>query len=117
MAYTPTTWANGDSVNAVKLNKLEQGVKDQSGLVVTVYRPATDVLILDKTWQEIFDAFSSGCTVILAYSSAESSDAITCATLVLYVGTDNAANPYVVYSAFGTGFVAADVNAYPRWVS
>ena len=26
MAYTPTTWATGDTVTATKMNKLEQGV-------------------------------------------------------------------------------------------
>ena len=29
MAYTPTTWNNGDLITAEKLNKLEQGVKDE----------------------------------------------------------------------------------------
>lgn len=30
MAYTPTTWAAGDTVTATKLNKLEQGVANAS---------------------------------------------------------------------------------------
>lgn len=29
MAYTPTTWSNGDVITAEKLNKLEQGVKNE----------------------------------------------------------------------------------------
>mgnify|MGYP001624502582 FL=1 len=29
MAYTPTTWNNGDLITAEKLNKLEQGVKNE----------------------------------------------------------------------------------------
>ena len=29
MAYTPTTWSDGDVITADKLNKLEQGVQDQ----------------------------------------------------------------------------------------
>ena len=39
MSYEPTVWAPGDTVTAVKLNKLEQGVKDAGdsggGLLVT----------------------------------------------------------------------------------
>lgn len=29
MAYTPTTWANGDVITAEKLNKLETGVQNE----------------------------------------------------------------------------------------
>ena len=29
MAYTPTTWNDGDVMTAEKLNKLEQGVKNE----------------------------------------------------------------------------------------
>ena len=29
MAYTPTTWSDGDVITAEKMNKLEQGVKNQ----------------------------------------------------------------------------------------
>lgn len=29
MAYEPTTWSNGDLITAEKLNKLEQGVKNE----------------------------------------------------------------------------------------
>lgn len=29
MAYTPTTWNNNDVITAEKLNKLEQGVKNE----------------------------------------------------------------------------------------
>ena len=29
MAYTPTTWTDGDVITAEKLNKLEQGVKNE----------------------------------------------------------------------------------------
>lgn len=31
MAYNPTTWKDGDVITAVKMNKLEQGVKDAGG--------------------------------------------------------------------------------------
>lgn len=29
MAYTPTTWKDGDTITAEKLNKLEQGVQNE----------------------------------------------------------------------------------------
>lgn len=31
MAYTPTTWNDGDVITAEKMNKLEKGVKDNVG--------------------------------------------------------------------------------------
>lgn len=31
MAYTPTTWKDGDVITAVKMNKIEQGVANVSG--------------------------------------------------------------------------------------
>ena len=31
MAYTPTTWNDGDVITAEKMNKLEQGIKDNVG--------------------------------------------------------------------------------------
>lgn len=29
MSYVPTTWSDGDVITAVKMNKLEQGVKNE----------------------------------------------------------------------------------------
>ena len=31
MSYTPTTWVNGDTITAAKLNKMEQGIADGGG--------------------------------------------------------------------------------------
>ena len=35
MAYTPTTWATGDKISSVKMNKLEQGVADAQPALVS----------------------------------------------------------------------------------
>lgn len=56
MSYTPTVWANGDTITATKLNKIENGIADAGGggggvLVVTDTNGT-----LDATWQEIHDA-------------------------------------------------------------
>jgi len=31
MSYTPTTWTNGDTITAAKLNKMEQGIAEGGG--------------------------------------------------------------------------------------
>ena len=55
MSYTKREWATGNVVGAVDLNRMENGIEDAgSGQVLVV----TDTEgTLDKTWQEIYDAF------------------------------------------------------------
>lgn len=55
MAYTPNTWATGDTITAAKLNNMEQGIASAGGGILVVDIDAeTDSLT--KTWQEISDA-------------------------------------------------------------
>lgn len=55
MAYTPTEWVTGDTITAEKLNKLEQGIASSAMEVVATFD--NGVHTLNKTWQEIYDAF------------------------------------------------------------
>lgn len=63
MAYTKTNWTNGDLITASKLNKIEQGIADGSSgggvLFINAVEDGTTIT-LDKTWQEIYDAYISG---------------------------------------------------------
>ena len=59
MAYTPTEWKNGDVITAEKLNNLEEGVQevltnDGGGRLIATPNHNN---VLDKTWQQIYDAF------------------------------------------------------------
>lgn len=80
MAYEPTVWNCGDVITADKLNKLENGLADccsgggTEPLVVHITeREATaeecagagTVKTLDRTWQEIYDAFPNVCLIEL----------------------------------------------------
>lgn len=61
MAYTPKTWACGDTITADELNRMEEGISSAQGgggtpLVVNVVAEGS-ATTLDKTWQEIYDAF------------------------------------------------------------
>lgn len=62
MAYEPTVWECGDVVTAELLNKLEQAVAELSEggsaepLTVSTSTQG-DLSVMDKTWQEIHDAF------------------------------------------------------------
>ena len=61
MSYTKREWATGNVVGAVDLNRIENGIEDAgSGQVLVV----TDTEgTLDKTWQEIYDAFPN-CYIV-----------------------------------------------------
>lgn len=76
MAYEPTSWSTGDIVTAEKLNKLENGIASSGGeifIVNTLLDEETGGMILDKTWQEIKDAFDSGKLIlgVAAYGTEE----------------------------------------------
>ena len=54
MSYSPTNWQAGDTVTSAKLNKIEQGIKNN--ILITNIIVEDPVAYLDKTWQEIYDA-------------------------------------------------------------
>ena len=59
MSYNKRTWATGNVVGAVDLNRIENGIADSRGILVVnaVYDSENNSYTLDKTWQEIYDAF------------------------------------------------------------
>lgn len=69
MSYTPTTWANGDTITAGKLNKMEQGIAGAGGaMICTASWDNSKVnYALDKTAQEIYDALVSGTSVYIKW--------------------------------------------------
>lgn len=65
MAYTPTEWKNGDVITAEKLNKLENGVSNGplEVEIITTEEDGDEIMTLNKTWQEIYDAFPNVYTI------------------------------------------------------
>ena len=72
MAYTPTTWANGDTITAAKLNKLEQGVANSGSCLVVELTNSTGTA--DHTFAEIFEALRAGIPVYLHYPPTGGAD-------------------------------------------
>lgn len=64
MAYIKTVWHNGDVVTAARMNHIEGGIEsafnDRCFLIVADVSSSHDGATLNKTWQEIHDAFASG---------------------------------------------------------
>ena len=61
MSYEPTVWKAGDTVTSAKLNKMEQGIASSSsnsgGVLIVEKVMNNNITTLNKTWQEIYDAF------------------------------------------------------------
>lgn len=59
MSYNKRTWATGNVVGAVDLNRMEDGIEDAGSGQVLVVNVTTSggTTTADKTWQEIYDAF------------------------------------------------------------
>lgn len=70
MAYTKQTWETGETITAAKLNHMEDGISDGSGSggVFNVNASFDEQIgggVLDKTWQEIYDASKNGALVVV----------------------------------------------------
>lgn len=72
MAYTPTTWATGDTITAAKLNKLEQGVANSGSYLMVEL--TTSEGTADHTFAEIFEALRAGTPVYLHYPPTGGAD-------------------------------------------
>ena len=89
MSYTPTEWNDGDIVTSAKLNHMEDGIANTGGLVVAIdWDETLQTSILDKTWQEIHDAFP-----FVAIVDSESGQQ---AYIVTEVGYDDRGGGYYV---------------------
>lgn len=55
MSYEKNTWAKGDVVTSAKLNHMEDGIAN-AGVLVVGTTEEDNTIVLDKTWQEIYDS-------------------------------------------------------------
>lgn len=108
MSYIPTVWASGDIVTSTKLNKLENGVANAGGGggAFIVYVGDNDTL--DKTWQEIYDAFTSGTIALILAGQGENA----MANAVISAGYNEIAQAYLV-GTNGGNFSCESADDYP----
>lgn len=100
MAYTPTTWATGDTITSTKLNKMEQGIANAGNIMIATDSSTT----LDKTFAEIYNALHDGIPVYLKHI-----------TEVDGPGTDYACN-VILGSIFMAIKYDTNYRVYARWV-
>lgn len=77
MSYTPTVWADNDDITVQKLNKMEQGLKEQKSEVFIInitpgIIDGNSSLSTDKTYSEIKEAFLAGKTLMIKLYYGES---------------------------------------------
>lgn len=71
MAYVKQTWTSGETVTAAKLNHMEDGIAEGGSGGSGVFNVNSSLdeqkggAVLDKTWQEIYDASKNGALVVV----------------------------------------------------
>lgn len=119
MAYTPTTWVTGDTITAVKLNNMEQGIANAGGTLICHYTVDAQAqkLILDKTAQEIIDALSSGVFATLVEGDIEESGEVNCyqCNSVFFENDTYHFRFQIGASAVLGTFVTTSLSSYPEW--
>lgn len=102
MSYTPTTWHGGDVLSAEAMNKIENGIANAgSGALEVQVSGDENGAVMDKTWQEIYDAFPNVYCVAPAPDMGKSN--------IFSVYNEN--NSYVVDS--GGWFQTDSPDGYP----
>ena len=133
MAYTPTVWASGDTIDATKLNKIEQGIAEN---VLIVECSSTTPRTLDHTFAEIYNALNSGTPVFIKVGFQNGSDwstqydSYTAVTPVIYAckysdmyrvyvawsGRTYDASAYQIATPGCLTFQASTINDYPTFL-
>ena len=77
MAYEKNIWKTGDIVTSAKLNHMEDGIGNAGGVmaVTLTYDEDTGMVTMGKTWQEIFNAISTGVLCITYNEPTENDQA------------------------------------------
>lgn len=116
MAYTPNTWATGDTITAQKLNNMEQGIANSGALVVNLAWIPDDEFgnsTLDKTWQEIHDAVLSGGVTIVQREIYEGQELISVPMLQSVQYNSDQEYAYLVVAS-EIEYSTATANGYPQ---
>lgn len=117
MTYTPNNWETGDTITAEKLNNMETGIVNayDSTLVVQISRPdeLEGNFILNKTWQEIYNAIFNTGVFIIRQQIQPGYEVINIETISTISNDSERANPYgIVIGEYD--YVTNSPNGYPR---
>lgn len=109
MSYEKQIWVTGDTITADKLNHMEDGISNrllEVGIITTI-EDGEEIMTLNKTWQEIYDAFPNVYISVVEQNSNVKAS-------IIFVMKNN--EQYVVgLSSFipDNIFIAHSTNDYP----
>ena len=111
MSYKSKEWQCGDTITAEDLNRMEQGIAqgggDSAPLAVHQVPVGDDSYRLDKTWQEIYDAFPNACF-------QDVQDGLGGKSPILSVYCDVHGYFVIVDTGLSTPFLAVESTDYPE---
>lgn len=113
MAYTPNTWATGDTITAQKLNNMEQGIANAGGAVQVGYTFADGTITLDKTWKEINDGMAAGNTYVIVFDLEDFGTYYWSVTVAVIAYAAYDSGNYSVNYGWG-GFDTSTPTGYPQ---
>lgn len=61
MQYNPTLWSSGSKITAEKLNKIENGIANETVASALILTPST---ITNTTFNDIYEAYLNGSNII-----------------------------------------------------
>ena len=120
MSYEPTQWSAGDTVTSAKLNKIEQGISNNSSVEVIEMTATENGFVFSKTAKEIANLMKSGKLIFVRYYQ-EGDNTYYCINLYINAMQKSNSSPwYFVANApdedFSTfTFVAETDNDYPTF--
>ena len=74
MSYTPTTWEKGDTITAVKLNKIEGACVMANCMVIPATGDPLTGMTLTKTFSEIKTAVESGIMCVVFWDLSDETE-------------------------------------------
>ena len=118
MAYVKNTWVNGDVITAEKMNHIEDGIEsDGSGgsnlfAIAMTYDSDSNTYNLDKTWNEINEAFIAGKNCVITCTEGGNDEYLLVLRMKIYEYS-YALNTYSASYGGDMEFIADTVNDYP----
>ena len=117
MSYEKTTWQNGDTITAEKLNKIESGISDFI-MSVEFVMEAGSAPRLNKTWKEIYDHMALGGIVIIITPVETDDEHGYVMNFIIGVTSFIDENENRVYGIYSKGliemhFITDNENGYP----
>ena len=120
MAYSKTTWANGDTITAEKLNNLEDGVAANDAaiggmkpvdLAAVIDGQTGDVTIPDVTAAELFAMLSAGSRVNVTATGSSVEITLYCYVVAQEISGDDPTYDFAMVRPDGKIFVTGHLSA------